>query len=154
MAEPLIKCKVSLISWLKKTWATVFSWGLPAETERISISTASVHSHFIKTMEQSGRSCFSTFPCTTWNDGIQLGSEVTLSKALTWLEELTFILNHQVINQITKPQEVHTGHLSELFLNIGRLSFKGNNKWETRGNLLGAENGGRRHLVLQSNSSL
>lgn len=155
MAEPLIKCKVNLISWLKKQRPPFSPEGCQQREEKISISTASFHSHFIKTMEQSGRNCFSTFPCTTWNDGIQLGSEVILSKALKWLEELTFIFNHELTNQITKPQVVHTGQLSELsFWILEDCPLKGTINGEARGDLLTAENGGRRHLVLQSNTSL
>lgn len=156
MAEPLIECKVSLVSWMKKTWATVFSWGLPAETGGIFIITASAHSCFYKKNGANWqKQYFSTFPCTTWNDGIQLGSEVALSKALKWLGELTFIFNHELINQTTKPQVVHTGQLSELsFWILEDCPLKGTINREARGDLLRAENGGRRYLVLQSNTNL
>lgn len=134
----------------------MFSWGLPAETGK------DLHQHSfcpLTLYKNNGtkwqKLCFSTFPCTTWNDGMKLGFEVILSKTLKWLEELTFIFSCELINQITKPQVVHTGQLSELsFWILEHCPLKGTINREVRGDLLTAENGGRRHLVLQSNTNL
>lgn len=57
-----IKCKVSLISWLKKHGPLCSPEGCQQRLERISISTASVHSPFIKTMQPSGRTVFRYLP--------------------------------------------------------------------------------------------
>lgn len=134
----------------------MFSWGLPAETGK------DLHQHSfcpLTLFKNNGakwqKLCFSTFLCTTQNDGIQLGSEVIVSKTLKWFEELTFIFYHELINQITKPQVVHKGQLSELsFWILKDCPLKVTINGEARGDLLTAENGGRRHPVLQSNTNL
>lgn len=134
----------------------MFSCRLPAETGK------NLHQHsfcpltlYTNNGAKWQKLCCSTFLCTTWDDGIQFGSEVILSKTLKWLEELTFIFNHELINQITKPQVAHTGQLSELpFWILEDCPLKGTINGEARGDLLTAENGGRRHPVLQSNTDL
>lgn len=106
--------------------------------EESSIITASFHSRFYKNNGAEWQKlCLNTSSCTTWNyDGIQLRSEVILSKALKRLGDLSFIFKHDLVTEVTKPQVVHTGQLSELsFWILEDCSLKGTINGEARDDL-------------------
>lgn len=91
----------------------MFSWGLPAETGGELHQHSFFHSQFYRNNRAEWQKlCLNTFPfITRMCYGIQLRSEVIISKALKWLEDLSFTFKHDLITEVTKPLGSHRAAL-------------------------------------------